>query len=187
MPKDAISDQRLRSLPQRRWERWERGVVVQGALGMATISLESAALAIGLGILTFFQLRRDPIWAPLLLVSAIAFAAYAGALLVKPVRAVLATREPIYKVDGYLRLRGRDAESAPGENGYLAVLTESREVVGEWPTRGDCPVVRAVMPALIEFSSYGGVHSLDGVPTGALPANFPMLGVGLNRRAGSIG
>lgn len=157
-------------------------MVVQGALGMATIAVESAMLAVGFGILTVFQLRHEPVWAPLILFMAVAFGAYAVALLMRPVAAVLATRRPIYKVDGYLRLRGRDTKSAPGEIGYLAVLTPIGEVAGEWPLRGEHPQSYAIGPAMIEFSTYGGVHSIDGVPTGILPRDFPVLGIGLNAR-----
>lgn len=149
---------------------------------MATIALESSVLAIGFGVLTYFQYRRDPIWAPLILLMALSFGAYAIALLTKPVAAVFATRRPIFVADGYVRLRGRDAKNGPNESGYLAVLTESGEVAGEWPLRGDQPQSYDIGPALIEFSEYGGVHAIDGVPTGVLPQGFPTLGVGLNAR-----
>lgn len=160
--------------------------MIQGALGMATIAIESGVLAIVLGILTYFQVRHEPIWAPLVLLMALAFGAYATALLIRPIKAVLALRRPIYKLDGYLRIRGCDEKNAPGESGYLAVLTESGDLAGEWPLRGEHTLVYQIGPAMIEFSEYGGVHSIDGVPTGALPRNFPTLGVGLNPRRGRI-
>ncbi|TAM59343.1 hypothetical protein EPN52_08015 [bacterium] len=188
MTERRLSPRELReSLPHRAWRRDERRVVVQGALGMATIAIESSVLAIGCGILTYFQLRHEPIWAPLILLMALSFAAYAVALLVRPVAAVLATRRPIFIVDGYIRLRGRDARNAPNESGYLAVLSESGDVAGEWPMRGEQPQTYDIGPALIEFSEYGGVHSIDGAPTGALPQGFPALGVGLNSRKRMIG
>ncbi|TAM91330.1 hypothetical protein EPN42_04035 [bacterium] len=188
MTERRLSPHDLREqLPHRAWRHDERRVVVQGALGMATIALESSILAVGCGILTYFQFRREPIWAPLILLTALAFAAYAVALLVKPVTAVLATLRPIFIADGYLRLRGRDAKNGPNESGYLAVLTESGDVAGEWPMRGEQPQSYDIGPALIEFSEYGGVHTIDGVPTGALPQGFPTLGVGLNPRKRSVG
>lgn len=154
---------------------------------MATIALESSVLAIGCGILTYFQYRREPIWAPLILLMALAFAAYAIALLVKPVAAVIATFRPIFVADGYIRLRGRDGNNAPDESGYLAVLTEAGHVAGEWPLRGEQPQSYDIGPALIEFSEYGGIHTIDGVPTGALPQGFPTLGIGLNARRRRVG
>ncbi|MDE2572694.1 MAG: hypothetical protein KGM44_09260 [bacterium] len=176
-----------RRVAHRAWRPDERRVVVQGALGMATIALESTVLAIGFGILTYFQFRHDPIWAPLILLMALVFAVYAVCLLVRPIAAVLATRRPIYKLDGYIRLRGRDGKNAPQESGYLAVLTETGETAGEWPLRGEHPLSYRIGPAMIEFSTYGGVHSIDGVETGALPKNFPAFGVGLNPRRRKIG
>jgi len=154
---------------------------------MATIAVESFVLAVGFGVLTVLQFRHEPIWAPLILLMALSFAAYTVGLLIKPISAVLATRRPIFKVDGYLRLRGRDAKNAPGESGYLAVLTEGGDLAGEWPLRGEHPQAYDIGPAMIEFSEYGGVHTIDGTSTGALPLDFPALGVGLNPRKRRIG
>ena len=55
-----------------------------------------------------------------------------------------------YTVDGYLRYRGRDEQSAPETNGYIAVLTEDRRVACEWPTLGQIELPSHIRPALCE-------------------------------------
>jgi hypothetical protein len=103
-----------------------------------------------------------------------------------PVRALAHTLRPIYVVDGYIRYRCRDADSAEDSNGYVAVLTEDRSVACEWPTLGEVELPNDARPALCEFSEYGGVHSIDGRSTGVLPSRMPALGVGMHGRKEEI-
>jgi hypothetical protein len=103
-----------------------------------------------------------------------------------PVRALYHTVRPIYVVDGYIRYRRRDASSAAGTNGYIAVLTEDRTVACEWPTLGHVELPDLTRAALCEFSEYGGVHAIDGRATGILPARIPALGVGISSRKADI-
>jgi hypothetical protein len=66
-------------------------------------------------------------------------------------------------------------------NGYVAVLSEERRTVAEWPIARDVPVVDSIRPALIEFSRYGGIHRIDGRSTGVIPESMPALGgIGAN-------
>jgi hypothetical protein len=38
------------------------------------------------------------------------------------------------------------------------------------------------LPALCEFSEYGGLHKIDGKSTGVLPEEIPVMAVGINPR-----
>jgi hypothetical protein len=108
---------------------------------------------------------------------------YAIALMWAPTRAMIQTFRPIFIVDGYVRYRAPDADSPADSNGYVAVLTEDGRVACEWPTLGDVPLRTATIPALSEFSEYGGVHRIDGRSTGVLPRRIARFGVGIvNRR-----
>jgi hypothetical protein len=105
-------------------------------------------------------------------------------LLREPLRALRETAQPIFVVDGYIRTRGPDDLSDRGSTGYVAVLLEDKRIAGEWPTKGEGALPYAVSPAVLEFSEYGGIHSIDGRPTGVLPRSFGNIGVGANRPPG---
>jgi hypothetical protein len=94
------------------------------------------------------------------------------------VRAMFETFAPIYVVDGYVRYRV--AQGVLPEY-YVAVLSPDRQVLGEWPLR-EWPVSigkRELWPVLVEFSRYGGIHKIDGRPTGVLPSEIAPFGVGI--------
>lgn len=109
------------------------------------------------------------------------FFVYAAWLVSEPVRALRQTYEPIFIVDGYLRTRGRDDFSERGDCGYVAAITADRRVAGEWPARGPVEYTHSMRAAQLEFTEYGGLHAIDGRPTGILPSDFPAFGVGANR------
>jgi hypothetical protein len=145
-------------------------------------------LALTIGMLI---VRTDPsapeehnmvILSPIFGMGVIACIFYALALMLAPTRALIQTFRPIFIVDGYVRYRPPDAESPVDSNGYVAVLTEDQEVACEWPTLGEVPLRAATVPALSEFSAYGGVHRIDGRPTGVLPDRMPRLGVSIISR-----
>ena len=119
--------------------------------------------------------------APIFGVAALCFLAYFVAVLVRPIRALAQTFSPIFIVDGYVRYRKPDRNTDGCQNGYVAVLSDERRTVAEWPTIGDLPLVDSVRPALIEFSRYGGIHRIDGRSTGVMPESMPALGgIGAN-------
>jgi hypothetical protein len=169
-------------LIRRAWTRAERNIVIQGFLGRLFIAIEpvicgAVFLALTLGMI----LNKDKgilILAPIFAVGVLAFGLYAFAVMLAPVRALLHTLGPIYIVDGYVRYRGRDGTSDDDSNGYVAVLTENHRVACEWPTLGNLELPDFTRPSLCEFSEYGGVHTIDGRPTGVLPGRIPAFGVG---------
>lgn len=175
----------------RRWTPQERRIIVRGALGRLAIAVEPAAISLLFGVFTVGLLRLAAdgnqehaglqLLAPIFGLGAVAFAIYAIMLLRAPLRALRETYEPIFTVDGYLRTRGRDDFSPRGYNGYVAVLLEDRRIAAEWPTIGDGDLAAGESPALLEFSEFGGIHRIDGQPTGVLPSNFRNIGVGSNR------
>ncbi|GAC1546939.1 MAG: hypothetical protein NVS2B17_30710 [Candidatus Velthaea sp.] len=174
-------------LIRRTWTRAERRIVLHGFLGRLTIAIEpvicaSVFLALTLGMV-FNKNKEIIILAPIFALGVIAFAAYAFIVMCAPVRALLHTLGPIYIVDGYVRYRGRDAHSEDECNGYIAVLTEDKRVACEWPTLGFVELAPHVRAAMSEFSEYGGVHKIDGRPTGVLPERIASLGVGGLSRA----
>jgi hypothetical protein len=99
-----------------------------------------------------------------------------------PTRALHQTFRPIFIVDGYVRYRPPDADSPVDSNGYVAVLTDDQRIACEWATLGEIPLRGATVPALTEFSEYGGVHRIDGRPTGVLPDRIARFGVGIISR-----
>jgi len=170
----------------RPWRAEERRVVTRGMLGRLIIAVEPAAIAVlfaafaialALGPNRFHRDLLSPIFA----LGAVAFVIYAVAIMVRPVKALLQTRQPIFIVDGYVRTRGRDDFSDYGCNGYVAVLLSDERVACEWPTAGQGDLPMATHPAYLEFSEFGGIHAIDGRPTGVLPGDFPAFGVGGNR------
>ena len=151
-----------------------------------SIAIEPLIVAVFFALLPIaLLLRRDevaPLVAPIFALAAIAFLAYAIVLIVPSARAVLETFAPIYTVDGYIRYR--TTQSGQREY-YVAVLSADRQTLGEWPLREWPSAIgkREVWPVLVEFSQYGGVHKIDGHPTGVLPAEIAPFGVGIARDA----
>jgi hypothetical protein len=169
-------------LIRRAWTRKERRIVWHGFAGRLAIAVEPvlcATVFLALTLALVFNKNREIIiLAPIFALGVVAFAIYAFAVMFAPVRALIHTFRPIFIVDGYIRYRGRDDRSDDWSNGYLAVLTEEGRVACEWPTLGDIDVPEHQHPALCEFSEYGGVHRIDGIPTGVLPDRIAALGVG---------
>lgn len=124
--------------------------------------------------------------APVFGLGAVACAVWLFGVMVSPVRALAHTMRPIYVVDGYIRYRGRDTRSALDSNGYVAVLTENGRIACEWPTLGSVELPNDSRAALCEFTEYGGVHAIDGRPTGVLPGRIPALGVSIHGRKEEI-
>jgi hypothetical protein len=175
----------------RRWTSQERIVVLRGLLGRVAIAVEPAIIALLFAFLTvgLWRMAGDgsaqhaglQLLAPIFGLGAVAFTLYAIFLLRTPLRALLETYQPIFIVDGFLRTRARDDLSPRGFNGYIAALTEDGRVACEWPTIGDKDLAFVQTPALLEFSEYGGIHRIDGVPTGVLPDTMRNIGVGSNK------
>jgi hypothetical protein len=171
---------------RRAWTRAERRVVLRGFFGRLTIAIEPLAVAVFFAFLPIGLLLRKQelalLLAPIFAVAAIAFLAYAIVLIVPSAHAVLETFAPIYTVDGYIRYR--TAQQAQPEF-YVAVLSANRETLGEWPLRQWPPSIgqRELWPVLVEFSRYGGIHTIDGHPTGVLPDRIAPFGVGVARDA----
>lgn len=167
----------------RKWRPEERRIVRRGLLGRASIAVEPAVLALLFAYFTVALARSADhrIFSWIFALGAATFAIYTVMLLIEPMRALRETYKPIFIVDGYLRMRGRDDFSERGYNGYVAVLLEDQRVACEWPTKGNGNLPAALRPALCEFSEYGGIHAVDGRPTGVLPNDFPVLGIGGNR------
>jgi len=183
VPPPLTPDDRRRLLVMGKWRRHERRVVERGFFGRLIIAVEPGAIAILFSIVAVLLMRNPehlPI-AGIVGIGAICFSLYAIFLMIEPFRALRETRKPIFVVDGYLRTRGRDDLSAQGTNGYVAVLLDDRRVACEWPTTGHADLPYAIQPAYLEFSEYGGVHSVDGRETGVVPQPFPAFGIGANR------
>jgi len=167
---------------RRAWTRAERRVVLRGFFGRLTIAIEPLIVAVFFAFLPIgLLLRRQEVallLAPIFALAAIAFLAYAIVLIVPSAHAVLETFAPIFTVDGYIRYR--TAQPAQPEY-YVAVLSADRELLGEWPLRQWPPSIgqRELWPVLVEFSRYGGIHKIDGRPTGVLPAQIAPFGVGV--------
>ncbi|MBV8689715.1 MAG: hypothetical protein JOZ59_06375 [Candidatus Eremiobacteraeota bacterium] len=181
------------SLVQRPWTSEERRVVWRGLMGRLSIAAEPL-----LGTIVFAFLTWGIIWrarhtersiiviAPVFALGAIAFTIYAIALMVAPLRAFLQTFKPIYIVDGYIRYRGPDDFSEVDSTGYVAVLFEDESVACEWEAFGEKRLPNRTIPSLAEFSRYGGIHKIDGRPTGVLPLDGKPLNVGLAPRRARI-
>jgi hypothetical protein len=187
------ADERSSLLIRRNWRRSERLVVLHGFFGRLCIAIEpilcgTMFLALTIGMLI---VRTDPthpndhnmvILSPVFALGVVACIFYALALMLAPTRALFHTFRPIFIVDGYVRYRPPDAQSPVDSNGYVAVLTEDSSVACEWPTIGDVALRAMTIPSLAEFSEYGGVHRIDGRPTGVLPDRIARLGVGIIKR-----
>ena len=105
-------------------------------------------------------------------------------MLVAPVRAYFQTFKPIYVVDGYVRYREPDVKSEIDGTGYVAALFEDGTLACEWECFGDKPLPNRTIPSLVEFSTYVGIHKIDGKSTGLLPDDLPLLAIGIAPRKG---
>ncbi|HET9029080.1 MAG TPA: hypothetical protein VFN49_02810, partial [Candidatus Aquilonibacter sp.] len=94
------------------------------------------------------------------------------------------TFKPIYIVDGYVRYRKKDQQSEYDGTGYVATLFEDRSVACEWECFGKNELPDLVVPAMIEFSQYAGIHKIDGRSTGLIPDDIPVLAIGIAPRSG---
>ena len=187
-------NQQIRSLARRRWTRKERDIVWRGLTGRFALAIEPLIGMVFMGLLTWgivYRAQHVPSDATLIKIAwifvlgAIAFAGYFIAVLVAPVVAYLQTFNPIYVLDGYVRYREPDEKSQPSACGYAAVLFPDRTVAGEWEWLGKKHLPNTTIPALVEFSSYAGIHKIDGRPTGLLPdEELPLLAIGIATRHG---
>jgi hypothetical protein len=117
-------------------------------------------------------------------IGAIAFLGYFIAVLVAPFIAYMQTFKPIYKVDGFVRYRSPDERSSEEGHGYVATLFEDQTVACEWEYFGKRTLDDATIPAMIEFSVFAGIHKIDGLNTGLLPDELPLLAIGIAPRKG---
>ena len=185
-------DHRTKLLAQRPWTEAERCVVWRGVTGRMAIAIEPV-----LGLIVFSLFTWGIVWrsqhvasartlvilAPIFGLGAVAFGIYAIAVMVAPLTAFLQTRKPIYTVDGYVRYREPDEYGALDAAGYVAALFEDGSVAYEWECLGAKRLPNRTIPALVEFSEYGGVHKIDGRSTGVLPdEELPMLAIGIAPR-----
>jgi len=185
-------DRRTRLLARRSWTERERRIVWRGLTGRMAIAIEPL---IGMGFMAFIGLGI--VWrahhvpadatlikiAPIFGVGFLLFLTYFIAVLVRPFTAYLQTYQPIYVLDGYVRYREPDEYSEADARGYVAALFPDRSVACEWEWLGKKPLVNAIIPSLVEFSTYAGIHTIDGKPTGLLPeGELPLLTVGMNQR-----
>lgn len=183
---------RARLLVARRWTARERRVVWRGLCGRMAIAIEPLLGLIFCALFTWgvvwraHHVRDDAsliVIAPIFALGALAFLGYFVAVLVAPLVAYLQTYRPIYAVDGYVRYRPPDEDSAPGECGYVAALFEDEHVACEWRSIGMRPYRPRTMPAMVEFSVFGGIHKIDGRSTGLLPeGDLPPLAIGIAPR-----
>lgn len=181
-------------LARRAWTDREREIVWRGLTGRMAIAIEPFVGAVFFTLLAFGIVWRARIskphdlWilSPVFGVVALAFAVYFIAVLFAPVVAFFQTRKPIYQVDGYIRYRGPDGDSDLGSSGYVAVLFEDEGMCCEWECYGTKPLPDLLVPAMTEFSEYGGIHRIDGKSTGVLPdAPMPLLAIGIAPRKSS--
>lgn len=181
------------TLARRSWTRAERRIVLAGLFGRLLIAIEPVICSTVFGALTagliFLPLPKSAnmphqdaafVIAPIFGLITLAFLTYAVIVLVPPIRALMATFSPIYIVDGYLRYRRPDRNTEVGSSGYVAVLSEERRTICEWPTLGEFAIADSIRPAMIEFSYFGGIHRIDGRSTGVVPESMPPVGVGNN-------
>ena len=176
-------------LVRRPWTADERRGVWRGLMGRLAIAAEPILGTIVFLFLTWGVYLRAQhteqsiiVLVPVFAVGALGFTAYGIALMVAPIRAFLQTFAPIYIVDGYVRYRGPDEFSDLDSTGYVAVLFENRDVACEWEAFGKKPLPERTIPALAEFSTYAGIHKIDGRSTGLLPDHSTPLNIGLAPR-----
>lgn len=182
-----------RTLVRRPWTTAERRTVIDGLLRRLTVAVEPFVGFVVFGTLTagliFFPLpsgakvdHREStlVLSPIFGLAAAAFFAYAVALLIAPVRALVRTFSPIYIVDGYVRARRPDRRSETDSNGYVAVLDDQRRTIAEWPSLGVVAIRDSLRPALVEFSFLGGIHRIDGRSTRPILEYTPSVNAGSN-------
>lgn len=182
--------QRGDHLASRPWTPGERLVVWRGLTGRFAIAVEPLLGALFFGALTWGIIWRARVakphdmWilSPIFGLAALAFTAYFIYLLVAPFIAYRQTYKPIYLIDGYVRYRGPDDDSDLGASGYVAVLFSDQQLCCEWECYGMKKLPDMTLPAMCEFSEYGGLHKIDGKSTGVLPDEIPVMAVGINPR-----
>jgi hypothetical protein len=185
-------DRRARLLAQRPWTDRERRIVWRGLTGRMAIAIEPL---IGMAFMVFITLGI--VWraqhvpadqtlikiAPIFALGFLLFLGYFVAVLVAPFTAYLQTFKPIYVLDGYVRYREPDEYSESDARGYVAALFPDASVACEWEWLGKKRLVNATIPSLIEFSTWAGIHRIDGKATGLLPdEEMPLLAIGMNQR-----
>lgn len=185
-------DPRARMLAQRPWTERERRIVWRGLTGRMAIAIEPFLGLVFFALFTWGVIERAHhvpddasliVIAPVFALGAVAFFGYFVAVLVAPIVAYLQTYRPIYVVDGYVRYRPPDEDTEPGECGYVAVLFEDERVACEWHARGQRRYPQRVIPAMVEFSPFAGIHTIDGKSTGLLPdGELPLLSIGIAPR-----
>jgi hypothetical protein len=181
-------------LARRRWTPGERRIVWRGLTGRFALAIEPLLGALFMALLTWGIIYRahhvasDATLAKIAWIfalGAVAFGGYFVAVLVAPIAAYLQTFGPIYVLDGYVRYREPDARSRADACGYAAALFADRSVAGEWEWLGKRPLPNVTIPALVEFSTYAGIHRIDGKSTGLLPdEDLPLLAIGIATRRG---
>jgi hypothetical protein len=187
-------DARARFLPSRPWTEKERFVVWRGLTGRFSLAIEPL---IGMFFMAFITLgivwrsQHVPADATLIKIAwifalgFIAFFGYFVAVLVAPFTAYLQTFKPIYTLDGYVRYRAPDEKSQIDGCGYVAALFPDQTVACEWEWLGKKKLPDLIVPAMVEFSVYAGVHKIDGKSTGLLPdEDLPLLAIGIATRHG---
>lgn len=187
-------DRRSRLLAQRRWTERERRIVWRGLTGRFALAIEPLLGIVFMGFITWgivWRAQHVPAdatlikIAPIFALGLIAFSGYFIAVLVAPFTAYLQTYKPIYVLDGYVRYRVPDEHSEADARGYVAALFPDRSVACEWEWLGSERLPNVTIPALIEFSTYAGIHRIDGRATGLLPDDdLPMLAIGIATRRG---
>ena len=129
-------------------------------------------------------LRHQDSWvfaAPIFGMAALAFVSYSVVLMIPATRALLETASPIFIVDGYVRYRREQPANGTPTQYHVAVLAPDRKQLGEWQLREWPSAIgeRDTWPVIVEFTPYGGIHKIDGHPTGVLPAEIAPLGIGI--------
>jgi hypothetical protein len=185
---------RRRMLAQRRWTAQERAIVWRGLTGRFALAIEPLLGTIFMALLAWgivYRAQHVPSDATLSKIAwifalgALVFAGYFIAVLVAPLAAYVQTFAPIYILDGYVRYRAPDVRSRADGCGYAAALFADRSVACEWEWLGKNPLPNITLPALVEFSTYAGIHKIDGKPTGLLPeGDLPLLAIGIATRHG---
>ena len=178
-------------LASRPWTDRERRLVWRGLTGRMAIAIEPLLGLLFFGMLTYGIIWRSRVakphdlWilSPLFGLIALAFTVYFIAVLFAPLIAYMQTYKPIYQVDGYVRYRGPDGDSDLGSSGYVAVLFEDKGLCCEWECYGTKKLPSLTLPAMTEFSEYGGIHRIDGRSTGVLPdQEIPLFAIGIAPR-----
>jgi hypothetical protein len=170
---------------RRPWTRAERRVVLRGFCGRLSVAIEPFIAAVFFALLPLGLMLRQPeialVLAPIFAFASLAFLIYAVALIVPSLRALLETFGPIYTVDGYVHYRRSSASPAAHQEYSVAVLSADRRTLGAWPLREWPRSIgeRELWPVVVEFSRHGGIHKIDGRPTGVLPAEITPLGIGV--------